>query len=156
MITGMHHVGISVANLERSIAFYRDLLGLQVIQQVPMRGANYDAIMGLKGTDGRIAVLRTGNFEIELLEFQRPPSRPAQPHHVSDQGISHFAVHVEDIPGLHARLIAAGVRVHSAPVYFASCATTAVYFCDPDGNYIEMIEEKAQAPQPAEAALARR
>lgn len=143
MITGMSHVGISVANLERSIGFYRDVLGMSVIQQVPMRGASYDAIMGLKGTDGRIAVLRTGNLEIELLEFQRPPSRPVEPgHHVSDQGISHFAVHVEDLTALYARLKAAGVRVHSAPVHFASCSTTAVYFCDPDGNYIEMLEEK--------------
>src|SRR5690348_18466938 len=104
MITGMSHVGISVANLERSIGFYRDVLGMSVVQQVPMRGANYDAIMALKGTDGRIAVLKTGNLEIELLEFQRPASRPVEPHrHVSDQGISHFAVHVEDIAGLYAR-----------------------------------------------------
>jgi len=141
MITGISHVGISVANLERSIEFYRDLLGLRVLQEVPMRGPNYDAIMGLKGTDGRIAVLRTGNLEIELLEF-KPPSRPAErERHVSDQGISHFAIFVEDAAGLYARLQAAGVRVHSALVYFASCTTTAVYFCDPDGNFIEMLQE---------------
>lgn len=142
MITGISHVGISVANLERSIAFYRDLLGMRLMQEVPMRGASYDAIMGLKGTEGRIAVLRTRNLEIELLEFRRPPSRPVEPgRHVSDQGISHFAIHVEDIAGLYARLQAAGVRVHSALVYFPSCATTAVYFCDPDGNFIEMLQE---------------
>jgi glyoxylase I family protein len=155
MITGISHVGISVANLERSIAFYRDLLGMRLIQEVPMRGANYDAIMGLKGTEGRIAVLRTGNLEIELLEFKRPASRPVEPgRHVSDQGISHFVIHVEDIAGLYARLETAGVRVHSALVHFASCATTAVYFCDPDGNFIEMLEEKI--PGPAEEALAQR
>ena len=118
-----------------------------------MHGANYDAIMALKGTEGRIAVLRTGNLEIELLEFKAPPSRPiASGRHVSDQGISHFAIHVEDIAGLYARLQAAGVRVHSAPVYFQSCATTAVYFCDPDGNFIEMLEEKL--PGVAEEARA--
>lgn len=155
MITGISHVGISVANLERSIAFYRDLLGMRLIQEVPMRGANYDAIMGLKGTEGRIAVLRTGDLEIELLEFKRPPSRPVEPgRHVSDQGISHFAIHVEDIAGLYVRLETAGVHVHSALVHFPSCATTAVYFCDPDGNFIEMLEEKI--PGPAEEALAQR
>src|SRR5580658_7562395 len=130
MITGMSHVGVSVVDLERSIAFYRDLLGMSLIQQVPMTGPNYDAIMGLKGTQGRIAVLRTGNLELELLEFKRPPPRPVEPaRHVSDQGISHFAVYVEDIAGLRARLEAAGVRFHSALVHFPSCATTAVYFC---------------------------
>ena len=155
MITGISLVGISVGNLERSIAFYRDLLGMRLIQEVPMRGANYDAIMGLKGTEGRIAVLRTGNLEIELLEFKRPPSRAVEPaRHVSDQGISHFAIHVEDIAGLYTRLEAAGVRVHSALVYFSSCATTAVYFCDPDGNFIEMIQENI--PDQAEEALAQR
>jgi catechol 2,3-dioxygenase-like lactoylglutathione lyase family enzyme len=155
MITGISHVGISVANLERSIAFYRDLLGMRVIQEVPMRGANYDAIMALQGTEGRIVVLRTGNLEIELLEFQRPPSRPVEPgHHVSDHGISHFAINVEDIAGLYSRLEVAGVRLHSALVHFPSCATTAVYFCDPDGNFIEMLEEKI--PGQAEQALAQR
>ncbi len=155
MITGMSHVGISVVDLERSIAFYRDLLGMSLIQQVPMSGPNYDAIMGLKGTQGSIAVLRTGNVEVELLQFKRPAPRPAEPaRHVSDQGISHFAIHVEDIAGLRARLEAAGVRFHSALVHFPSCATTAVYFCDPDGNYIEMLEEKV--PGPEEQALARR
>ena len=155
MITGISHVGISVASLERSLVFYRDLLGMRLIQEVPMRGANYDAIMGLKGTEGRIAVLRTGNLEIELLEFTRPPSRHVEPdRHVSDQGISHFAIHVKDIAGLYARLQAAGVRVHSALVHFPSCATTAVYFCDPDGNFIEMLEENV--PDQAEEALAQR
>jgi glyoxylase I family protein len=155
MITAISHVGISVVNLERSIAFYRDLLGMRLVQEVPMRGANYDAIMGLKGTEGRIAVLRTGNLEIELLEFKRPPSRAAKPdRHVSDQGISHFAIHVEDIAGLYARLEAAGVRLHSALVHFPSCATTAVYFCDPDGNFIEMLEENI--PGQVEEAFAQR
>lgn len=143
MITGISHVGISVVNLERSIGFYRDLLGMRLIQEVPMRGANYDSIMGLKDTAGRIAVLRTANLEIELLEFKRPPPRPVETsRHVSDQGISHFAIHVEDIAGMYSRLKSAGVRLHSDLVYFPSCATTAVYFCDPDGNYIEMLEEK--------------
>lgn len=152
MITGMSHVGISVVDLQRSIAFYRDLLGMSLIQQVPMTGANYDAIMGLKGTDGRIAVLRTGNFEIELLEFKRAaPQPPAPAGHVADQGLSHFAVFVDDIAGLRARLEAAGVRFHSRLVYFSSCATTAVYFQDPDGNYIELLQENMSGPP--EAAL---
>jgi catechol-2,3-dioxygenase len=87
-----------------------------------------------------------------LLEFKRPPPRPVEPaRHVSDQGISHFAVYVEDIAGLRARLEAAGVRFHSALVHFPSCATTAVYFCDPDGNYIELLQENM--PAPAEEAL---
>jgi catechol-2,3-dioxygenase len=124
-----------------------------LIQQVPMRGANYDAIMGLKDTEGRIAVLRTANLELELLEFKHPPPRPVEPgRHVSDQGISHFAIHVEDIAGLYVRLKAAGVRVHSALVHFPNCATTAVYFCDPDGNFIEMLEENINGQSEEELA----
>jgi catechol 2,3-dioxygenase-like lactoylglutathione lyase family enzyme len=155
MIARMSHVGISVVDLERSITFYRDLLGMDLIQQVPMTGPRYDAIMALEGTQGRIAVLRTGNCELELLEFKRPAPRAVEPgRHVSDQGLSHFAVFVDDIAGLHARLKAAGVRFHSALVHFPSCATTAVYFRDPDGNYIEMMQENM--PGPAEEARAGR
>jgi catechol 2,3-dioxygenase-like lactoylglutathione lyase family enzyme len=150
MITAFSHVGISVSNLERSLAFYRDLLGMRVIQEVPFGGPSYDAIMGVNGTDGRIAVLRTQNLEIELLEFRRPLPRPADPdRRVFDQGLSHFAIHVADIAALRARLEAAGVRFHSALVYFPRCATTAVYFRDPDGNLIEMIQENMPAPREA-------
>jgi catechol 2,3-dioxygenase-like lactoylglutathione lyase family enzyme len=139
MITGFEHVGISVANLERTVGFYRDLLGMEVIQEVPFAGERYEAILGLKGAKGRIAILRLGSLELEFFEFTHPAGRAADPKRpVSDRGITHFAVQVKDIAGLYARLQAAGVPFHCAPIDFG-CAV-ATYLRDPDGNVIEMMQ----------------
>jgi catechol 2,3-dioxygenase-like lactoylglutathione lyase family enzyme len=144
MITRFDHVGISVANLERSIAFYRDLLGMEVIQEVPFEGAKYESILRLRGAKGRIAVLRIGNLELEFFEFVRPAGQPADPiRPVCDQGIAHFAVQVEDLSALYARLKAAGVDFHCPPIDFG-CAI-ATYLRDPDGNVIEMLQMPAAA-----------
>jgi catechol 2,3-dioxygenase-like lactoylglutathione lyase family enzyme len=139
MITGFNHVGISVASLERSIAFYRDLLGMQLIQEVAFAGEKYESILGLKGAKGRIAILRIGNLELEFFEFGHPVGRTADSNRpVCDAGIAHFAVQVEDLAGLYARLHAAGVVFHSPPIDFG-CAL-ATYLRDPDGNVIEMLQ----------------
>lgn len=144
MITGFNHVGISVANLERSIAFYRDLLGMQVIQEVAFEGERYDSILGLKGAKGRIAILRVGNLELEFFEFARPAGQPADLNRpVCNQGIAHFAVQVEGLAGLYERLKDAGVAFHCPPTDFG-CAI-ATYLRDPDGNVIEMLQMPAAA-----------
>ena len=144
MITGFNHVGISVASLERSIAFYRDLLGMQVIQEVSFEGERYESILGLKGAKGRIAILRVGNLELEFFEFARPTGRVGDLNRpVCDRGIAHFAVQVEDLAGLYARLQAAGVAFHCPPIDFG-CAL-ATYLRDPDGNVIEMLQMPASA-----------
>ncbi len=144
MITAFNHVGISVSDLERSIAFYRDLLSLQVIQEVQFEGARYESILALRGAKGRIAVLRSGNFELELFEFERPAARPMDPNRpVSDRGISHFALQVEDLNGVYERLHAAGVSFHCPPIDFGCAIST--YLRDPDGNVIEMLQLPAAA-----------
>ena len=144
MITAFNHVGISVANLERSIRFYRGLLDMQVIQEVPFEGERYEAILGLTGAKGRIAILRLANLELEFFEFAHPAGRPAEPNRpVCDGGLAHFAVQVEDLAGMYARLKAAGVVFHCPPIDFG-CAI-ATYLRDPDGNVIEMLQMPASA-----------
>jgi len=139
MIAAFNHVGISVSNLGRTIAFYRDLLGMSLIQEVPFEGKKYEAILGLEGAKGRIAILRTRNIELEFFEFEHPAGRPADPNRpVSDRGITHVAVQVEDLAALYTRLHAAGVIFHCPPIDFG-CAI-ATYLRDPDGNVIEMLQ----------------
>jgi len=144
MITGFSHVGIAVANLERSIEFYRDLLGMQVIQDVPFEGPRYDSILALRGAKGRVAVLRIGNLELEFFEFLHPAGRSQDPNRpVSERGITHFAVEVDDLAGIYERLQAAGVVFHCPPIDFGFAAAT--YLRDPDGNVIELLQMPAAA-----------
>jgi catechol 2,3-dioxygenase-like lactoylglutathione lyase family enzyme len=145
--TTFSHVGISVANLERSMVFYRDLLGMKVVEEVTFKGEKYEAILGLKGARGRIAILKSGTLAVELFEFVEPvPKASDSARPVCDHGITHLAIEVDDIAALYARLKAAGVGFHCPPLHFPECAT-ATYARDPDGNVVEMLQPVAPGPE---------
>lgn len=146
MILDLNHVGLSVRSLNRSIAFYRDLFGMEVILNVPFDGPRYEAIMGLSGVRGRAAVLqRKGwNLQVELFEFEFPAPAPANPQRpVCDHGITHFCISVTHLEDEYVRLKAAGVVFHSEPVHTER--SVLVYGRDPDGNVFELLERKGAA-----------
>ena len=69
----LHHVGLSVADLERSIAFYRDLLGLPVRERDQMSGSEVEAVTGVVGSRVLIAELGVGASQtLELLQYGGP------------------------------------------------------------------------------------
>lgn len=147
MIRRMNHVGVSVSNLERSLGFYRDLLGLEVLIHRPFEGERYEKILGLKGVKGKVAFLKSksGGLQIELFEFAHPAPKPADAARpVCDQGITHFCIEVQDIEGEYARLKAAGVAFHCPPLDFSGQAK-ATYGRDPDGNVFELLEMTANS-----------
>ena len=141
MIKGIDHVGISVTSLDRSIEFYRDLLGMEVVHRGKIVGGErYDRILALKGSQFRAARLKKGDLQVELFEFMNPSPQPLDPRYpVSDHGISHFGVQVADLEGMYKRLLAAGVFFHCPPMEFPG-GTKATYVRDPDGNVFELIE----------------
>jgi catechol 2,3-dioxygenase-like lactoylglutathione lyase family enzyme len=144
MIKGCEHVGISVASLDRSIAFYRDVLGMELLIEAPFGGERYETILGLRGAGGKVALLRLGDFQVELFEFASPPPRSVDPNRpVCDHGITHFCLRVTDIDAEYARLKAAGVAFHCPPQDFAGALAT--YGRDPDGNVFELLEAASTA-----------
>src|ERR1700751_3240441 len=93
----VNHVGISVSDIERSIAFYRDMFGMEQLCEVfPFGGEQYEAIMDIPGVTGRMCMIGRGDLNLELFEFTK--SKPKDPEYpVSDRGYSHFGVVVDDI-----------------------------------------------------------
>jgi catechol 2,3-dioxygenase-like lactoylglutathione lyase family enzyme len=137
----MNHIGISVTDLERSIAFYRDMLGMEpLVPSFPFDGPQFRKVMGVPDAEGRMSVVRGGTVQIELFEFSRPESAPKDSNHsVGDHGISHFGIEVADIQETYERLAAAGVRFH-CPVETFPGGIKATYGRDPDGNVFELLE----------------
>lgn len=140
MIKSMNHVGISVSNLDRSIGFYRDLLGMQIVIQKTFEGSQYEMILGLKAARGKVALLRLGELQIELFEFDYPSPKPSDPQRpVCNHGITHFCLEVTDIHSEYARLKNAGITFHCPPMEFFGVAV-ATYGRDPDGNAFELLQ----------------
>jgi catechol 2,3-dioxygenase-like lactoylglutathione lyase family enzyme len=142
MIRGIHHTAISTGNLERALAFYRDLLGFEVASEFswPAGTEVMDKITGLKDSSGRVATLKAGNAMIELFQYESPPPKQGDPNRpVNEHGITHTCLDVTDIDAEYERLQAAGVRFHCPPQEFGG-VMKATYARDPDGNVIELLE----------------
>jgi catechol 2,3-dioxygenase-like lactoylglutathione lyase family enzyme len=141
MIKGFNHIGLSVRDLDRSIAFYRDLLGLAVLTEpFPFEGPMFSQVMGVEGAEGRMCVMCRGSLQLELFEFARPaPVQKDSRYPVADHGLTHFGIDVEDIDSAYHRLVAAGVHFH-CPVQTFPSGMRATYGRDMDGNVFELLE----------------
>jgi glyoxylase I family protein len=142
-----NHVGISVTDIDRSIAFYRDMLGMEKLCEVfPFGGEQFETIMDIPDVQGRMCMIGKGTLWLELFEFSNPaPKAKDKAYPVSDRGYSHFGVEVDDIAATHAKLKAAGVRIHSPVMTFMGGGMKAAYCRDPDGNVFEIMQP---GPQP--------
>ena len=159
MIRGIHHTAISTHDLERSLDFYRHLLGFEpVLDWSWPRGTKaMDATHRLEGTSGRVVLLRAGNAMLELFEYASPAPRRADPgRRLCDHGLTHLCLDVDDLDAEYARLRAAGVEFHAEPVDYGTVKCT--YARDPDGNVIELQEVKSpddplaiRLPEPPDA-----
>ena len=141
--TRVHHVKYSVGDLDRSLAFYRDLLGFEVTYVADRDGlASYNTIMKMQDVRLRVGMIfhRATGFVVGLVQFQNPQSisRELRNNYV---GASSLALQVEDAADEYERLTAAGVPAMSPPteiVRDGSVAAVAFYILDPDGIPIEI------------------
>ena len=71
-IIAADHTGITVANLERSLAFWRDVLGFEFSHRTHHTGALAGEVTGVPGAELTLAVLKAPGHKIELLEYHAP------------------------------------------------------------------------------------
>ena len=149
MIHGIHHIAIGVPDFDKGLAFYRDLLGFEVVQEMRLEDFEAgDRAIGISGVKARMAMLRTANAHIELWQYEQPEPdvTTASPN---DFGYVHFALQISDIEAEYERLCAAGMKFVGQPVNFGG--SSAIYGKDPFGNVIELYEIRdpsiSQIPQ---------
>ncbi len=141
MIRGIHHVAISTPNLERIVAFYRDVIGAEVVYEGGWEQGSerIDSIVGLKDSHAKQAMLKMGNAFLEFFEYVNPPGAPIkQGYGVNDHGYTHFALDVKDIDEEYERLCKNGMTFNCPPPDFVNGPIRATYGRDPDGNVIEI------------------
>lgn len=126
--------------ISRKPSNYTKNFDMELVASFPFSGPQYSQIMGLDDVQWRMAVVRKGGFMLELFEFERPTLACKDAHHpVSDRGITHFGIDVEDIEETYERLVAAGVLFHCPVMTFPS-GMKATYGRDLDGNVFELLE----------------
>jgi len=141
MTTAIRHVGLVVADLEKSLKFWCETMGFVVSRQMEESGPHIDAMMGLHGVHVTTAKLAApdGNL-IELLKFHSHPDRPAWSGTPYSTGFTHIALTVENLDELLPRLIAAGAKVTSPPQASPDGNVKVLYVKGLEGILIELVE----------------
>ncbi|NEM91829.1 VOC family protein [Galbitalea soli] len=144
-ITSVHHTGIIVTDLDRSIYFYHDVLGLR-FQSEPSPWFSGDDLargVGVPGASLRQVCLMAGDAVVELVEYGNRPEGNDTPIQQNYLGAMHVALRVDDIVATKAELEAKGIEFLS-DVNVVDDGVLAgwrwVYFHDPDGITLELVE----------------
>lgn len=140
------HTGITVRDLERSLAFWHGVLGFELLLRARRSGAYAAEVTGVPGAAIDIAVLLAPGHKIELLQYLLPDGREHLRPRPCDVGSLHLAFDVDDLDAVLARIAAAGWTAVGEPQVVAEGArrgTRVVYARDPDGTTIELMQPPA-------------
>jgi catechol 2,3-dioxygenase-like lactoylglutathione lyase family enzyme len=138
------HTGITVSNLERSLAFWRDVLGLELSHTAHQTGELAREITGVSGSEIKLAVLKTpGGHKIELLEYLAPSDRKHADVRPCDVGHVHVALLVDDLDAILEKIAGAGWKAAGKPQTLKTgpnAGKRVVYVRDPAGTTIEFMQ----------------
>src|SRR5690349_8842987 len=132
MITGLFHAGFIVSDIERSIAWYRDVLGMEVAYRVTATGEGFGTMTGLPPKPVEMCYMRCGSGYIELHAFPgnaTPPANLPMDHTNS----VHLSLYSDDVQRTYDELKAKGVEFVGPLISAPTSGRKAVYFRDPDG-----------------------
>jgi catechol 2,3-dioxygenase-like lactoylglutathione lyase family enzyme len=138
MITAHNHTGITVSNLERSIDFYMNTLGMKLERQFEVQGPGIATIVGLPGAHLRIAFVYLGDFRLELIEYAAPQGGKLDMA-TNNVGSAHVAFTTDDVDKTYEELKGKGVRFKGAPTRSRPDRPRVAYLLDPDGYTVEIV-----------------
>jgi catechol 2,3-dioxygenase-like lactoylglutathione lyase family enzyme len=149
-IVGVHHTSFTVADLERSVAFFRDVLGLEVLYVREVRDDYFGRIVGLPGCAVKAALLRLpgSSHHVELFQYLEPLGQSVLPR-PCDPGSCHLSFLVDDLPGLCTTLQRNRVDLVSEPIEITAGPNRGgygVYLRDPNGILIELFQPPRREP----------
>ena len=143
-ITAADHTGITVSNLERSLGFWRDVLGFELSHRAHQKGEMAEQITGVRAAELLLAVLKTPGHKIELLEYRAPADRKQQVDlRPCDVGSAHVAFVVDNLDAVLERIAESGWKAAGKPQTLTvgpNAGRRVVYVRDPDGTTIEFMQ----------------
>lgn len=146
-------LGLVVADIDRLLPFYRDVLGLDVIGDIEMP-AERSRLSGLAPDGYRVVRLESSSGD--RLKLARP-ARGGAPAAAADYamhrvGASYVTFIVDDLAALHERLRQAGANIRSKGIVELRAGLRLLLVADPEGNFLEFLQyDDIAAYRPAKA-----
>ncbi|MGH9812918.1 MAG: VOC family protein, partial [Candidatus Acidiferrales bacterium] len=105
LVTGVDSIAITVSDIDRSVAFYSEVLTFEKVSDVEVWGSDYERLQGVFGLRMRVVRMQLGEEHIELVQYLAPRGRPVPVDSRSnDRWFQHIAIIVSDMERAYARL----------------------------------------------------
>jgi len=148
MILTTNHTSFTVSDVERSVAFYRDLLGFKLLSLAERPREFAEIATGIPGAHLKVAYLEApGGHRLELIQYLSPPGVKLDTR-TNNVGSAHLALNADDLRQMYSELKAKGVRFKGEPIEVPAGPNRGnlmVYMLDPDDFTLELIQIRAGA-----------
>jgi catechol 2,3-dioxygenase-like lactoylglutathione lyase family enzyme len=137
------HIGLCVTDMARSARFYSELLGFQHCRRLEMGAELVSDFLAFDppGHDLKAHYLSLGDFQLELLHYEPAGEDRVRGRRMSETGLTHISLGVENVPAILARLEEYGGELVS------TLGDGAAMIRDPDGQFVELLEAKSAAAE---------
>lgn len=147
IVEAVHSVGMTVADMDRSVAFYTRVLSFEKVSDVEVWGDEFERLHGIFGLRMRVVTLRLGEELLELTEYLVPRGRPMPADsRGNDQWFQHIAIIVTDMDRVYQwlrkhKVEHASTGPQKLPAWNKKAGgIQAFYFKDPDGHFLEVLQ----------------
>jgi len=139
----LNHVGITVTDLDASLAFYCDVVGFSLGLRTRGGGDWFDTLTRNSNADIEIAMLQLADFTLQLVQYHAAggDTLPLEHHNV---GNPHLCIEVDDVDARHQTISASGRHDPTPIVDIMGTGIRSFYVHDPDGVPVELLQMRPQ------------
>jgi catechol 2,3-dioxygenase-like lactoylglutathione lyase family enzyme len=144
MFAAVHHLGVTVADMDRAVAFWTALVGAEARERTVLQGPQLGTMVGYPGIHiERCWVDLPGGIALELLRYLDRDDAPNDPG-TAHPGNVHVCLRVDGMNAAHAHAVACGATPVSDPITVAAgprAGARLAYLRGPDGVTIELVQD---------------
>ncbi|MBU16513.1 MAG: hypothetical protein CL725_02275 [Chloroflexi bacterium] len=144
MLKSFFHTGFVVKDIEASIKFYAEVLGMRIAGRTEREGEFVEQVLAFPGAHIKGGFVDMGDgHQLELIQYLSPASGENHLHR-NDLGASHLAFFVDDLDAFYQETSQKGIKYNNPPASMfdddGKLSRKAAYAQDPDGNWLEFVE----------------
>ena len=138
----MNHVGLSVENLEKSVEFYTEVMGMEVDYYAHHEGKPISDVVGVENVVLDICMVKKGEARLELIEYKDRAQGPNRYKPQNEPGLVHISFAVSSVDEEYGKIKALGYEAYSDPMVTRENGPKICYVKGPDNVIFELYEKK--------------